>query len=158
MIRVRPARSEDVPRLMEIANQALTAARWNQEAYAKLFTEANSKQFAGLVVEEEWRVLGFLVGRQVAGREWEIENIAIASAARRRGLGSRLLGEFLHLVRNRGGHEIYLEVRESNRAACGLYQKWGFSKAGVRRSYYQSPEEDALVLRFAFSQVSSICG
>ena len=37
--------------------------------------------------------LGFIVGRE-DGVEWEIENIAIAGPARRRGLGTRLLGQF----------------------------------------------------------------
>jgi ribosomal-protein-alanine N-acetyltransferase len=158
MIRVRPARSEDVPRLMKIASHSLTAARWNQEAYANLFTEAGSKQMVSLVVEEDEHALGFLVGRQVAGGEWEIENVVIAGAARRRGLASRLLGAFLDLVRNRGGHEIYLEVRESNRAAYALYKKLGFSEAGTRKSYYQSPEEDALILKLSFPHADTICG
>ena len=46
--------------------------------------------------------MGFIVGRQVED-EWEIENIAVTGAARRCGLGSRLVGELLDLVRERGG-------------------------------------------------------
>ena len=152
MIRVRTAQSEDVPRLIEIASHALTASRWNQEAYAKLFTEKDAPQRLSLVIEKDERVMGFLVGRQVAELEWEIENVAIHGQARRRGLGSRLLGEFLDLVRSRRGNEIYLEVRESNRAARALYEKWGFWEAGVRKSYYRGPEEDALILKICFPQ------
>lgn len=152
MIRVRPARSEDVPRMIEIARHSATAALWRQDAYTSLFAAERAPAYVGLVVEEHGRVMGFLVGREVAGGEWEVENIAINGDARRRGLGSRLMGEFLDLVRGRGGHDIYLEVRASNRAACALYEKWGFLQAGVRKSYYQSPEEDARILRFSFPQ------
>lgn len=152
MIRVREARSEDVPRLMEIAGHSVTAARWNREAYGKLFEGSSSPALAALVIEEDGAALGFLVGRETAGGEWEIENLAIHGAARRRGLGSRLMGEFLDLVRGRGGHDIYLEVRASNRAACALYEKWGFLESGVRKSYYQAPEEDARIWRFSFPQ------
>jgi ribosomal-protein-alanine N-acetyltransferase len=60
------------------------------------------------------------------------------------------VGEFLNLVRDRGGRDIFLEVRASNDAAQRLYQKWAFVPAGVRKSYYQSPEEDALILRLSF--------
>jgi len=152
MIRVRPARSEDVPRMMEIARHAATAALWNQDSYVRLFAAERAPAYVGLVVEEDERVVGFLAGREVAGGEWEVENVAVNGDARRRGLGSRLMGEFMDLVRGRGGHDIYLEVRASNRAACALYEKWGFLETGVRKSYYQAPEEDARILRFSFPQ------
>ena len=152
MIRVRPARSEDVPRMMEIARHSATAALWNQDSYVRLFAAERSPAYVGLVVEEAERVVGFLVAREVARGEWEVENVAVNGDARRRGLGSRLMGEFLDMVRGRGCHDIYLEVRASNRAACALYEKWGFLEAGVRKSYYQAPEEDALILRFSFPQ------
>ena len=42
---------------------------------------------------------------------------------------------------------VYLEVRESNRAARTLYDADGFEPVGRRRRYYRSPVEDALVLK-----------
>jgi ribosomal-protein-alanine N-acetyltransferase len=152
MIRVRPARSQEVPRLMEIASHSPTAARWSQTAYAKLFAPDAPRELVGLVIDEEGQAKGFLVGRSVSpdNHEWEIENVAISGSARRRGLGSHLLGEFIRLVRERGGREIFLEVRESNRAALKLYEKWAFVEAGRRKAYYHDPPEDALILRFSF--------
>jgi ribosomal-protein-alanine N-acetyltransferase len=82
--------------------------------------------------------------------EWEIENIAVTGAARRCGLGSRLVGELLDHVRSRGGKTVFLEVRESNRAARALYEKWAFIEVGRRKAYYQNPVEDALILKFNF--------
>jgi ribosomal-protein-alanine N-acetyltransferase len=154
MIRVRPARSEDVPRLTEIARHSITAGHWKQEAYAKLFETEAAQSSRSFVVEENQCVMGFLVGQELSGGEWEIENVAIMGTARRRGLGSRLLGEFLDLVRSRGGTDVYLEVRESNRAARALYEKWGFLETGVRKSYYQGSEENALIFKFSFPQGS----
>jgi ribosomal-protein-alanine N-acetyltransferase len=100
-------------------------------------------------VEQSGNVVGFIVGRQVE-HEWEIENIAVTGSARRCGLGSRLVGELLDLVRSRGGKSVFLEVRESNRAARSLYEKWAFLEVGRRRMYYQNPAEDALILKFIF--------
>src|SRR5262245_56053408 len=129
MIRVRPAGREDVARMMEIAGHSATAAHWNQEAYAGLLAPGAPPGLITLVIQENNAVAGFLVARLVAGDEWEIDNVAIAGAARRRGLGSRLLGEFLKLAQNRGGKHIFLEVRTSNVAARALYQKWAFVEA-----------------------------
>ncbi|HMF91917.1 MAG TPA: ribosomal protein S18-alanine N-acetyltransferase [Candidatus Angelobacter sp.] len=158
MIRVRSARREDVPRMMQVAGHSATAANWNQEAYTGLFSPGAPAGLVTLVIQEDEVVAGFLVGRNVARDEWEIENVAVAGAARRRGLGSRLLGEFMDLARQRGGKHIFLEVRASNRAAQALYQKWAFVEAGTRRSYYQDPVEDALILRFTFPQDGEFAG
>jgi ribosomal-protein-alanine N-acetyltransferase len=162
-VHVRPARPSDQPRLVEIASHSVTAAQWNQAEYLKLFSigdpEAQPQSEAGtntqlqsrtaLVVEQDGNVVGFIVGRQVED-EWEIENIAVTGTARRHGLGSRLVGELLDLARSRGGKSVFLEVRESNRAARSLYEKWGFLEVGRRKTYYQNPPEDALVLKFKF--------
>ena len=148
-IRVRPAAPADLPRLVEIASHSATAAQWNQAEYHKLFAPEQPQSRTALIVEQNETVAGFIVGRQ-AGDEWEIENIAVTGSARRCGLGTRLLGEFLDLVRSRGGSAVFLEVRESNHAARALYEKWAFIEVGRRTMYYENPREDALILRFNF--------
>ncbi|SRR5216684_1762954 len=150
-IRVRNAVAEDVPRLVDLARCAATAAQWSPAEYQKLFAPVAVHQRLTLVLEEDAVALGFLVARPLDD-EWEIENIAVNGPARRRGLGTRLLGEFMTLVEKRGGKHVFLEVRESNRAARALYEKWAFVESGKRKSYYHNPEEDALVLKFSFSR------
>ena len=145
MIQVRHATTADLSRMMEIARRSVTAAQWNQDQYEQTFSTSR----VALVIEEAGHVVGFIVGRDAAG-EWEIENIAVTADARRRGLGSHLVGEFLHYVRSSGGIQVFLEVRESNNAARALYEKWAFVEAGRRTGYYNDPPEDALILKFYF--------
>ncbi len=45
-----------------------------------------------------------------------------------------------------GARRATLEVRRSNEFARLLYERFGFTVAGVRRAYYTKPVEDALVL------------
>jgi ribosomal-protein-alanine N-acetyltransferase len=149
MVRVRQAEAVDLPRLVEIASHSATAAQWIQTEYHKLFAPEPMQNRTTLVIEQNGTVVGFIVGQQ-ADQEWEIENIAVTGSARRCGLGTRLLGEFLNLVRDRGGKTVFLEVRESNLAARALYEKWAFTEAGRRKTYYQDPPEDALVLELNF--------
>jgi ribosomal-protein-alanine N-acetyltransferase len=151
---VRAAVETDLPKMMEIAAQAGTAAQWNLAEYKKLFAVETQRDRAALVIEQNGKgvgskVVGFIVGRQL-GEEWDIENIVVTGAAQRGGLGSQLLTEFLKLVHGRGGRAIYLEVRESNLAARALYRKWTFLETGRRKEYYENPPEDALLLRFNF--------
>jgi ribosomal-protein-alanine N-acetyltransferase len=140
---IRRGTAADIPDLMALERQALTAAHWSPEQYQTVFLgEAPSR--ALLVVESDGGIQGFIAGR-ILDKEWEIENVVVAKSARRRSLGSQLLQEFVALARERGGEKIFLEVRESNLGARRLYEKLSFSKSGRRRLYYREPQEDAIV-------------
>ena len=78
--------------------------------------------------------------------ELHINNLAVAPAWRRRGLGAALLSEVLARTAREGAHRATLEVRASNLAARGLYERFGFRTVTARRGYYTNPVEDALVL------------
>jgi len=138
----------DIPALMALEKCAVTAAHWSAEQYQGAFSNNTVSRIA-LVTEHESRIEGFLIARAVE-HEWEIENLVVAGSARRRGHGTRLLGRFLDIAYNQGGHAVFLEVRESNRAARRLYEKWAFVESGIRRRYYREPEEDAVTYRFTF--------
>ena len=96
-----------------------------------------------MLIEDANLVQGFVVARAI-DREWEIENVAVAAAGQRKGLGSQLLAAILELARRQGAQNIFLEVRESNRAARALYEKYGFVLSGHRPSYYHNPDENAV--------------
>lgn len=83
---------------------------------------------------------------QVVADELHIHNLAVAPEQRGLGLGRRLLALALTMGARRGARTAHLEVRASNRAALGLYRGAGFKTVGVRRGYYASPREDALLL------------
>jgi len=142
-VQVRPARPADIPALLELDLGAPTAAHWVEAEYKRAFAEDARR--VTLVIEEDC-VQGFIVGRDL-GQEWEVENIVVADAARRRGLGARLVSELLALARSQGAKAVSLEVRESNAPARALYSKSGFIESGRRKSYYKNPEEDALLYK-----------
>lgn len=156
----RNARAEDIPRLMEIERHAPTAAHWTERDYNAIFAEVCPRRLA-LVIElergdvlasgnlgqqrPEPGVVGFIVAR-VFDAEWEIENVAVAQIARKRGLGRRLVEALLDLAVAEQAQRVYLEVRESNHPARSLYGSTGFVETGRRKGYYSNPPEDALLL------------
>jgi [ribosomal protein S18]-alanine N-acetyltransferase len=129
-LQVRPATAADIPALMSVASHAVTAAHWSESQYRSLFSAAEHGRM-GWVIEEDSELQGFLVARSV-GREWEIENVAVAES------------EF---IRRDGATSVFLEVRESNHAAREFYEKWRFAESGRRTRYYADPPEDALLYR-----------
>ncbi|MGH9601330.1 MAG: ribosomal protein S18-alanine N-acetyltransferase [Terriglobales bacterium] len=144
---IRPATPADIPRLIPLERHSATAAHWAEADYQRLF-DAGAPERLALVLEEA-EIVAFIVARGIAA-EWEIENVAVAGPARRRGLGTRLLGELLNRLRARGVESVFLEVRESNVAARMLYEKWAFEESGRRTGYYRDPAEDAIQYRLSF--------
>jgi ribosomal-protein-alanine acetyltransferase len=164
---IRRAAPSDLPAIMALEKRAATAAHWSIEQYNLLFSAAASKRIALVIAEagNEERFeneepfghsqrrsdpQGFVIARTL-DEEWEIENIAINDSARRRGLGSRLLGALLEMARTQGARRVFLEVRESNPAARALYRKCGLVESGRRPRYYRNPEETAVLYRIDFA-------
>lgn len=149
---IRHATAADLAAMQAIEQHAATAAHWTAADYEKIFNapelQTDWRRIA-LVIEDAGKVEGFLVAQTVGG-EWELENVAIQPDARRRGHGTRLVGELLDLARAQGASAVFLEVRESNRAARSLYEKWAFVESGRRPRYYREPEEGAVTYKFAF--------
>ena len=83
--------------------------------------------------------------------EAHLLNISVLRQRQRQGLGAMLLNWIEHDARSRGATQFFLEVRPSNTAALGLYERSGYLQIGRRKGYYPaaSGREDALVMRKA---------
>ena len=138
--------------MMALQRESPAAADWSQKQYEALFVPTSGQQRSerwAWIAEDEGEapgILAFLVAQRVEA-EWELENIVVAGTDRRRGVGTRLLSEFVAHARAEKGSGIFLEVRESNRSARALYRKAGFEETGLRKSYYSNPSEDAILCR-----------
>lgn len=132
--------------ILELERQTAGAAHWTAEQYNKLVSRG-----IVLVAGEADRLCGFISAQAVVG-EWEIENVVVAAKLLRRGIGSELIGALIERVRSEAATAILLEVRESNLAARGLYEKRGFREVGRRRSYYADPVEDAILYTLRFDR------
>ncbi len=93
------------------------------------------------------RLIGYVCLRTIL-EVTHILNLAVTPEFRRLGVGSRLLREVLQelLMSEPDIDFITLEVRESNRAAVKLYEKFGFVLIGKRTGYYHKPPEDAVLM------------
>jgi ribosomal-protein-alanine acetyltransferase len=139
---IRGFREADAGAVGAIAQEASELANWTEESYRE---SLSWQGIVALVREEEGKVTGFIIGRQVAD-EGEIFNLAVGAASRRRGEGGALLKAAMEEFRARGVCRVFLDVRESNAAGMAFYEKHGFSKTGRRAGYYRDPEEAAIVM------------
>jgi len=98
--------------------------------------------------------LGYALGWWVID-ELELLALGVLPAARRLGVGRRLLAQVLAAARASGGRRVTLEVASSNAPARRLYESAGFQLLDVRRGYYRATGDDALVMERLLEQPSA---
>ena len=86
------------------------------------------------------------VGVWFQGNEAHITEIAVREQFRGQGIGELLLIGSVRVATTYGSTVVTLEVRVSNFIAQRLYEKYGFSTAGIRKGYYSDNREDALIM------------
>jgi ribosomal-protein-alanine N-acetyltransferase len=136
---IRSAALKDVPAILALEQQAPAAAHWTREQYRQLVSSG-----VVLVAEGAGELCGFVCAQAIAG-EWEIENVVVAAGFLRRGIAGELMRALIQRAKNAAASAILLEVRESNLAARGLYEKHRFREVGRRPAYYKEPLEDAIL-------------
>jgi ribosomal-protein-alanine N-acetyltransferase len=117
---------------------------WSRAMYVAEL-ENTGASFIYVARDEAGAAVGFCSFWRVLD-ELHINNLAVHPFHRRTGVASALLRRALMDGASWGARRATLEVRRSNDPALHLYERFGFSVAGVRRAYYTHPVEDALVL------------
>ena len=143
---VRVAVKEDIPAIIDIAKSAIIPAwtatylqdRLERDDTLLLVATQSDKDCAGFHV-------GFAAFRQIDDIG-ELLQIVVASEKRHRGIGTLLLDEVFSHAAAKNLTSIFLEVRAGNTRAIALYKKQGFIHMRVRKDYYDSPVEDAIVM------------
>ncbi|MGD8377816.1 MAG: ribosomal protein S18-alanine N-acetyltransferase [Acidobacteriota bacterium] len=140
---VRPMWDDDVAEVVNLERQSFSMA-WTPSGFRH---EIHENPYARcLVVRHADGVLAGYASIWILDRQMLVNNVAIAPAFRRRGLGRALMEHLIRTAREADCLAALLEVRPTNRPALAMYRRLGFRKAAVRRHYY-TDGEDALVLR-----------
>jgi [ribosomal protein S18]-alanine N-acetyltransferase len=154
---LRPMLPADLASVLALERELFPEDPWSAQMFAeevaqppsaRLYLVADAGDASGPVTAAGHGVAGyagmmFLPG----GVQADVLTIAVARAYWGRGIGSALLGALLQAAAARGCTEVFLEVREDNPRARGLYLRRGFEEIGVRRGYYQPSGVDAIVMR-----------
>ena len=139
----------DLLEVVEIEEQS-GLSRWGWAAYYAELQGGNrdlmliARPTHAAIIESS-PIAGYIVARETAG-ELHINNVAVRSEYRRRGIAAALLSRVLQEARRRKANAAFLEVRSANFAAQALYEKSGFRAIARRADYYSEPREDAVVM------------
>ena len=143
LITIRRMQEQDVSCVSEIEQNNFSQP-WTESAFLKATEDDN---YIYLVALDDEQIVGY-AGCLTACGEGDITNIAVRADYRRMGIASELLKQICILASGKGITTIFLEVRQSNVSAQTLYDSIGFEAVGIRKRFYQKPEEDAVIMKY----------
>ena len=152
MVGIRPAVPDDIDAVLLLEAATPEAPHWQRVIYED-FLFSNSPVKRLFVAENDGRISGFIAG-QIVAEICELQSIVVSASARRTGLGIALLATFMEWAQKNRAARVELEVRAGNDVAISFYGRSGFQKDGLRRSYYQHPEEDGVLMSAALNTQS----
>ncbi|MDE7301272.1 MAG: ribosomal protein S18-alanine N-acetyltransferase [Clostridia bacterium] len=144
---VRKCKYEDILSVSELEKECFKGESW---AFGTLASAFENPAYDMLVAEEAGEIVGYGCISTVC-ENCDLENVLVAEAYRKSGIGTAIVEELLSVAEKRGAEKVFLEVRVSNSAAMRMYLACGFVGVYARTRYY-SDGEDCLVMQRAIAK------
>ncbi|MBN1223665.1 MAG: ribosomal protein S18-alanine N-acetyltransferase [Candidatus Aminicenantes bacterium] len=134
----------DIPSVLAIEKRSF-ANPWSMSAFIGEIANKDISYPYVIVHRTGDKVIGYIIYWKI-DEEVQISNFALHPDYRGSGVGKKVLQDVLDELHRGGTLYVFLEVRPSNFPARLLYEKMGFEIFGVRKNYYRTPDEDALIM------------
>lgn len=109
---------------------------WNYEILKQEFLNTNTTY---IVAKQNETIVGF-AGILTIIDEANIMNIVTKKDKRNLGIGTLLLQNLIQISKEQNLNSVTLEVNEHNIPAIKLYEKFNFTKVGLRKKYYNNTD------------------
>ena len=139
---IEEAKAGDLPEVVKI-EEASFSDPWSYNMFKSELS--NPLSHTWIARDMSGVLVGYICFWLIEG-EAHVLNLAVHPLYRRKGIGSGLINTSLEYWKKLALNIIYLEVRESNKAALRLYERFGFRMISRRPKYYRNPKEDAYVM------------
>jgi ribosomal-protein-alanine N-acetyltransferase len=138
-------KKEDVEQVLAI-EQASFSMPWSKNLFLSEFRSPLVSTLMVALPDGPTRAVAGYIVFWLVEDEMHILNLAVAPVFRRQGIARSLVLTALKRAFQKGAKRAFLEVRASNTAAHKLYSSLGFNGLSMRRDYYDSPVEDAVIM------------
>ena len=115
---------------------------WSKSSFESELEKDSSYSY--IAVENDV-VIGYAVMSTVLD-QGDLLIIAVDENHRRKGVAKALFDKLCEKAKELSLAYITLEVRSSNISAIKLYESLSFEKVAVRKNYYSTPTEDAVLM------------
>lgn len=128
--RFEPLTAERLDAVLRI-EQAVYPHPWSRGN----FIDAMASGYLGQLLMAGDQLLGYFVAMKGVD-EVHLLNITVAPEYQRQGWARVMLDALAIWARGQGADWLWLEVRESNARAIGVYESHGYRRVGLRKNYY----------------------
>jgi len=134
---VRRADESDIPILSMLAEEFMPQEATREKRKEILRHILKNPDYELLVAELEGKIAGFIdqwiIHDFAHGAKLSyIQNLYVTSKHRRKGVGSRLLGEIMKSAKKKGVLEIHVVTEFGNRSTINLYRKYGLLRESLQ--------------------------
>ncbi|WP_416342423.1 ribosomal protein S18-alanine N-acetyltransferase [Isoptericola peretonis] len=153
--RLRPLRSADFDRVLELERVLFGAGAWTYGMLADelaalgrwyVVAEPTGPDAVAVYGPGPKPVVGY-AGLWFDGDVAQVMTIGVDPYYQRHGVGRALLEALIERARTLRAGAVLLEVRVDNGPALALYERFGFERIGLRKRYYQPEDKDAFTMR-----------
>ena len=142
IVNIEPMRRKHLRSVVRI-ERAVYKRPWSAALFAEELVRRSDRTY--LVAKVGRHLVGY-AGILMQADAAHISTISVAPNWQQMGIATRLMVSLAKESIQLGATGMTLEVRMSNQAAQEMYRKFGFRIEGVRKGYYQTENEDAIVM------------
>jgi len=140
-LKMRPMRREDIEQVYQL-ERTIFPSPWSRSSFeAELLHDYS----ICLIISNDNTVVAYTVF-WIIEDEIHIANLAVKETFRKVGIASWIIDIIFSIAEVNNTNVMHLEVRKSNIKAINLYQKFGFKIVGIRKNYYETEKEDAILM------------
>ena len=147
MITMRGITPDDSAALHQLSEKVFPSA-WSEKSFYDDSKNPNAKY---VLAFSDGLLVGYASYLKVLD-EAQITNVAVLEEFRHQKIATDMIGLLIEKATADGIIFMSLEVRSQNTAAISLYKKFGFKNVGLRKKYYQKPDDDAILMELVFTQ------
>ena len=140
---IRPMTKKDLNKVLAIENDSFISP-WNDKQFNY---ELNENPYAILLVADYKGVICGFIDFWITFDVAQVNQIAVLSSLRKKGIGQVLMQDMINRVTNAGVNKITLEVRTQNDKAIALYEKFGFKEALIKKGYYDNGDDAKFMIK-----------
>ena len=141
---IRPMDEKDLETIMYLENTCFVAP-WGVN---ELKYELNDNPVSNLwVIESNLHGVAGFVDYWITFDSATICQICVNPVFRKMGLGSQMMTEVIKDCKANKVRNVTLEVREHNKSAIKLYEKFGFKKVLVKEKYYTNGDNAIYMIK-----------
>ena len=155
MLKIQRAEKTELSEIAALESKIFSDA-WSEKSLEETWNQKNAEIFTARYrmeesdesiekPEESNKIAGYVIFYYVLD-EGEIARIAVSPEARRQKTATRIYQRLEKFCEEKEITKIMLEVRESNEAARAFYSRCGFKEDGIRKNYYDTPKENAVLM------------